>query len=176
VDTEKLFQIRRQKGFEIANKMKIASQDGIWLVPSKSHPDKNYIVTLGLNKSTCTCEDYTRHLLPCKHIFAVQIRVSDELNKNPPKIKERPTYPQDWPAYNKAQTQEKELFMKLLDELCKSAIQQLPEEPHKGRPKQSMQDMVFSSALKVFTTFSLRRFATDVKMAKELGYLQKVRR
>ena len=36
-----------------------------------------------------------------------------------------------------------------------------------------MRDMVFSSALKVFTTFSLRRFGTDSKEAQNKGYIQK---
>ena len=166
-------QIRRQKGFEIANKKKIVSQDGIWIVPSQSNPNKNYLVILGLNKSTCTCEDYTRHLLPCKHIFAVKIRIANEVNKDTPKLRERPTYSQDWKAYNQAQTQEKELFMKLLNELCISTIAS-SNEPHMGRPKLPLKDMVFSSALKVFTTFSLRRFMTDMKIAKEKGYVGKI--
>jgi hypothetical protein len=30
----------------------------------------------------------------------------------------RPTYAQDWPAYNEAQTQEKLMFLDILGELC----------------------------------------------------------
>ena len=81
------------------------------------------------------------------------------------------TYSQNWKAYNQAQTQQKELFLKLLYDLC----QTLPEEPkqiRKGRPKLPIRDVAFSFALKVFTTFSLRRFMTDMKMAKELGYMK----
>lgn len=169
----KLSQIRRQKGYEIANKMKITSQDGLWMVPSRSRPDKNHIVTLGLKKSTCTCEDYTMRGLPCKHIYAVQIRIAQQLSRNGPKLKERPTYPQNWEVYNKAQTQEKNMFMKLLHELCLT----LPEEPkikHKGRPTLPMSEMVFSSALKVYTTFSLRRFMSDINAAKYLSYIKHV--
>ena len=124
MDVEGLARIRKQKGFEIANKMKILSQDGIWLIHSRSHPDKHHIVTLGLNKSTCTCKDFTMRVLPCKYIFAVRIRIASELSRNNPKMKERPTYPQNWSAYNKVQTQEKNLFMRLLHELCST----LPEE------------------------------------------------
>ena len=173
MDQERLAQIRKQKGFEIANKIKIVSQDGIWLVPSRSHPDKNHIVTLGLKKSTCTCDDYTMRVLPCKHIYAVQIRIAQQLSRNGPKLKERPTYPQNWGAYNKAQTQEKNMFMKLLHELCLT----LPEEVHekrKGRPTLSMSDMIFSSGLKTYTTFSLRRFMTDINAAKYLSYVKHV--
>ena len=173
MDESRLLQIRKQKGFEIANHVKITSQNGVWLVPSKSHPDRNYVVTLGLVKSTCTCEDYSFHALPCKHIFAVQFRVAGELNKRPKKIRERSTYPQDWKAYNAAQTQEKELFMKLLHELCLT----LPEEPEtkaKGRPRLAVSDVVFSSALKVYSTFSLRRFMCDMRIARKMGYLKRL--
>ena len=173
MEASKLLQIRKQKGFEIANKSRIMSQNGIWIVPSQTHPDKNHIVTLGLVKSTCTCENFVIHALPCKHIFAVQIRIADQLNKRTPKIKERPTYPQDWEAYNKAQTHEKDLFMKLLYELCLT----LPEEPKtqaKGRPKLSLRDVVFSSALKVYTTFSLRRFMCDMRTARKLDYVKRL--
>jgi hypothetical protein len=30
----------------------------------------------------------------------------------------KPTYPQDWPAYNAAQTHEKDKFLSLLHDLC----------------------------------------------------------
>ena len=36
-----------------------------------------------------------------------------------------------------------------------------------------MHDMVFASALKVYSTFSLRRFATDSREAQSKGYLVK---
>ena len=169
--SSKLEEIRKQKGFEIANHAKITSQNGIWLVPSQTHPDKNYIVTLGLGKSTCTCEDCIRSALPCKHIFAVRFRVAGQLDKRSPRVKERPTYPQDWESYNQAQTHEKELFMKLLHELCLT----LPEEAEpisKGRPMLPLRDMVFSSTLKVYTTFSLRRFMCDMREAKHLRYVK----
>ena len=168
-----LLQIRKQKGFEIANKMRIISQNGIWLVPSQTRPDKNHIVTLGLVKSTCTCEDFVIHALPCKHIFAVQFRVAGQLDKPKPRAKERPTYPQNWEAYNQAQTHEKELFMKLLYELCLT----LPEEPKtqgKGRPRLALRDVVFSSALKVYTTFSLRRFMSDMRIARKMEYVKRL--
>jgi len=85
----------------------------------------------------------------------------------------RKTYAQDWVNYDKAQTHEKELFMKLLDDL----VNNIPEKQlskKAGRPKLSMQDMVFGSASKVFTTFSLRRFMTDIKEANAKGYLQHI--
>ena len=56
--------------------------------------------------------------------------------------------------------------------MCAANVQQ-PEYTF-GRPKLPLSDMMFLSALKVFTTFSLRRFLTDAETAKERGYIVKV--
>ena len=109
----------------------------------------------------------------CKHIFAVDITISKQFNKDGTTIitqTKRITYPQNWTAYNTAQINEQELFMKLLSDLCKDM-----EEPLYtfGRPRLQLKDMVFSSALKVYSTFSLRRFMCDAKTAVEKGYIAK---
>jgi transposase len=62
--------------------------------------------------------------------------------------------------------------MKLLYDLCQTIEE--AKQTGKGRPKLSMKDMVFSSALKIFTTFSLRRFMTDMKQAKDMGYTKRI--
>lgn len=83
----------------------------------------------------------------------------------------RVTYAQEWSAYNKAQTQEGQLLMKLLTALC-STVEQ-PKYKF-GRPTLPMADMVFSSALKVYSTFSLRRFVSLMQSAKKESYIDKV--
>lgn len=138
-------------------------------------PRNTYRVELRLDKSTCTCQDYEKRGIKCKHIFAVEITVSEQIDEKGNTViteTKRITYSQDWVAYDKAQTNQKELFMKLLHDLCDS----VPEEPiqtGKGRPRLPLRDMVFVSALKVFTTFSLRRFTVDSRNAQELGFIQK---
>jgi transposase len=91
--------------------------------------------------------------------------------KAPDEIKQlvKKSYPQDWIAYNQAQTQEKILFMELLHELCS----QIPKQKRKGRgrPPSDMRDMVFSCCLKIYLDSSSRRSRSDIKMAEELGYL-----
>ena len=49
-----------------------------------------------------------------------------------PEKPKRKTYPQDWPAYNGAQTHEKELFLYLLREICDTVPQLLYQ---RGRPR-----------------------------------------
>jgi transposase len=83
----------------------------------------------------------------------------------------RQTYPQDWRAYNKAQTTEKEQFLKLLDELC-SGLPELPRGKN-GRPSVSIHDAIFSACYKVYTTMSARRSMSDVRAAQEQGYIAK---
>jgi hypothetical protein len=87
------------------------------------------------------------------------------------KIPERKTYPQDWRAYNAAQTNEKYLFQLLLHDLC----QGVQERPIRlGRRRLSMADTIFCIAFKVYSTVSGRRFTHDLKEAHMKGYLTKL--
>ncbi len=78
---------------------------------------------------------------------------------------------QEWTAYNTAQTNEKLIFMRLLKDLC-SNIEQ-PKYKF-GRPTLPFSDMLFGSIMKTYTGFSLRRFMSDMKIAKEFGLIEKV--
>jgi transposase len=80
----------------------------------------------------------------------------------------RQTYKPEWSAYNKAQTQEKEKFLALLGELCKSIDE--PEQ-QMGRPRLPLRDMIFASAFKVYSTVSGRRFMSDLRDAHDKGFL-----
>ncbi len=84
--------------------------------------------------------------------------------------KVRKTYSQEWPAYNQAQANEKSQFQALLYELCAGI-----EEPlqHMGRPRLPIADVIFSLCCKVYSTFSSRRFNTDLMEAHQRGYLSK---
>ena len=80
----------------------------------------------------------------------------------------RKTYPQDWPAYNAAQTSEKDTFMVLLADLCAGIVQ--PEYGF-GRPSLPLADMVYTGATKVYSGFSARRFDCDVQEAHRQGFI-----
>jgi len=81
----------------------------------------------------------------------------------------RKTYPQVWPAYNAAQTQEKRLFLYLLHQLCQGVGS--PAQLN-GRPRFSLEDMIFAMAFKVYSTISGRRFMTDLREAHAKGYIE----
>jgi transposase len=81
------------------------------------------------------------------------------------------TYPQDWPAYNAAQTQEKDLFQSLLHELCKGI--DAPSQKI-GRPRLPLDEMLFTIVFKVYSTVSQRRFVPDLREAQGKGFISKV--
>jgi transposase len=177
---------REQRGLAIAALCRIIpEQDGTWLVPSQSKPG-HYRVNLNpLSPKVpmCTCPDYEERGEPCKHVFAVQfvvkrethadgsVTVTETLTITGKTTAERPTYRQNWPAYNAAQTHEKEKFQELLYDLCQG-IAEPPTNP-RGRPRKPLCDMLFSCAFKVYSTFSGRRFQSDLNEAETKGYLIK---
>jgi transposase len=84
----------------------------------------------------------------------------------------RKTYPQDWRAYNAAQTGEKAKFLDLLDDLCSGIAE--PERQRNGRPPLPIHDALFAACYKIYSTVSGRRFMTDLRDAQAKGYLAKV--
>lgn len=81
----------------------------------------------------------------------------------------RKTYPQNWTAYNAAQTSEKEHFLRLLYELSQH-VEDVPRESV-GRPRLPPSDMVFAVCYKIYSTVSGRRFMTDLRQAHADGYI-----
>ena len=166
-------EMRELKALEIAARCRIDFKEGVWLVPSQSGKG-TYRVTLKPGADSCTCDDFTLHLKPCKHIYAVRIvRERDHgeqaLVMDTDTVPKRPTYKQDWPAYNDAQRTEKHRFQALLSDLCRGLPD--PPQPKTGRRWKPMADMVFACAFKVYSTFSSRRFQCDLNDAVEKGYL-----
>ncbi len=164
---------RQQRGLAIAKSSRIIREGMKWVVPSQTGHGVYHVETGGL-ESVCDCPDcQTRHT-KCKHIWAVEyyckIVTDSEGNKTVTKAV-KVTYAQDWSAYDKAQTHEGEFFMRYLSDLC-GGIQNKPYVF--GRPTVPMSDMVFVSALKVYSTFSLRRFANLMKTANEKKYIDGV--
>lgn len=61
------------------------------------------------------------------------------------------TYPQDWTAYNAAQTHEKDEFVVLLRKLC-SGLAELPKAKN-GCPRLPIQDAIFCACFKYTAHF-----------------------
>src|SRR5713226_6857367 len=113
---------REQRGIAIANLYRIDRKGGVWLVPSQSGNGK-YTVCPDPENPHCTCPDHETRGGKCKHIFAVEYVVKQQRNPDGSMTQtstiaitekiSRPTYAQDWPAYNAAQTNEKDKFQSL---------------------------------------------------------------
>ncbi|MEX2109081.1 MAG: transposase [Gemmatimonadaceae bacterium] len=172
---------RQQRGLDIAANARIEKQGGAWIDPSQSDSG-DYRVSLESDNIRCTCPDFEMRAKPCKHIFAaafvVQRQTVTEITVDgvtetttvTDTAAVRITYPQNWPAYNQAQTQEKALFCTLLRDLAAS----VPEpEQRKGRPRIPMADAIFCAGYKVFSTVSSRRFMTDLREAHTAGLVSK---
>jgi transposase len=86
-------------------------------------------------------------------------------------VRSKPTYGQNWHEYNLSQTNEKARFLELLYALCEG----LEEPPqHMGRPRIPLADRIFSATFKVYSTLSGRRFNSDLREAKQRGYISSI--
>ncbi|MCX6767894.1 MAG: transposase [Candidatus Micrarchaeota archaeon] len=84
------------------------------------------------------------------------------------------SYPQDWPAYNEAQVQEKLLFLDLLADLCSTIEDNRQHGKGGGRPWLDLGETAFSCVSKVYEQLSSRRASSDLELAKRRGYLSRV--
>ncbi len=84
----------------------------------------------------------------------------------------RKTYPQNWRAYNAAQTNEKSTFLTLLRDLCRG-IKEKPQTG-RGRPSIPLPDAIFAAVFKVYSTVSGRRFMSDLRDAHDKGLIRRL--
>jgi hypothetical protein len=171
---------REQRGMILAAMVKIVQKGKEWVVPSQSGDGSRYTVNPDDHSPSCSCTDFEIHGCTCKHIYAVRIVRQRELFADGSEVVtesvtvqtvKRKTYPQQWPAYNAAQTTEKDRLLKLLAALC-DGIQEAPQEG-RGRRRLPLRDAVFACCLKVYGTLSGRRSICDVNDAHEKGYLSR---
>ncbi|MDD5418139.1 MAG: transposase [Candidatus Nanoarchaeia archaeon] len=161
---------REQRGVLIAQKYRITRTDKGYEVPSQFNKGK-YLVKIRYNKKECNCPDYETRGGKCKHIYAVEYTLKKETDNEGNTVLTqtvKKTYPQNWKAYNISQQTEKERFMELLSDIT-GRIRQ-PAYTF-GRPRGSLGDNIFAMVFKTYSTFSGRRFATDMNWALEKGYI-----
>ena len=162
---------REERGRTLAATAKIQEAHGRWTVPSATHAG-SYVVDLSAEDGpTCSCPDFELRRTRCKHIHAVEFTIIRETAPDGTVTETRSvrvTYKQDWPAYNAAQTNEKDRVERLLRGLCDGITQ--PKQG-KGRPRLPMSDAVFAAVMKVYGTLSGRRTASDLRACEARGLL-----
>jgi transposase len=180
-----MIEVREQRGLAIAALSRLTHKGAIWLVPSQSGRCKCYTVSPDAAEPFCNCPDFEERQEPCKHVFAArfvmrrenadgsvshgQAVLMTEITETPPRPSPRPTYRQDWPNYNLAQTREKHEFQELLFDLCQNHLPAVKRG--RGRPTLLPADIVFACVSKVYETISARRFISDLSDAHEKGYV-----
>ncbi|HEX4131398.1 MAG TPA: transposase [Pirellulales bacterium] len=167
---------REQRGLIIAALCKLKKSEKGWLVPSQTGAEQTYRVDP--SKQSCTCPDHTEHGHVCKHVHAVKFTIQREYHPDGTMIEtkeiilsDKKTYRQNWPAYNRAQSIEKDRFQEILADLC-SGLKQ-PERKGVGRKPNLLRDSVFAMALKVYGTLSARRTESDMREAVKRGFMSK---
>src|SRR6185503_19529022 len=167
----------QQKGLQIAATKKLTQSGNRWFVPSQTgNRGESYVVKPDVRNPHCNCPDHELRQVKCKHIFAVEFVIQREFTFNEETQTETMTetvtvkqaYKQEWPAYNKAQTNEKDRFLSLLGELCKGIEEPIQET---GRPRIPLAEVVFGNTYKVYSTVSGRRFSSDLRDAQAKGYV-----
>jgi hypothetical protein len=163
---------RQAKGFALAANSEIIREGNVWIVPSESS-SKKYVADLFLQ--TCTCPDFEKNRVKCKHLHAVDYLVRKESNLPlPAPVKTtRPTFKQQWHQYNLSQTREASYFKSLLFELCGTVVE--PEKPKgRGRPPAPFSDLIFAACVKTYNCISGRRNQSDLDEALKRGYLSRL--
>lgn len=84
----------------------------------------------------------------------------------------KPTYSQNWPAYDAAKTNENIFFKKLLQELLILAVEEKP--PVVGRKPFDTKDKIFAMCMKSYYKADLRKCQSILKELKTLHYIEKV--
>ncbi len=168
--------LKELKGLELAARAKITFDGAAWTVPSQTSTGASYRVILSPALS-CTCEDFSLTNNACKHVHAARLvrerlGVEDAPKIDTNEVPKRKTYSQCWSAYNGAQANEKDHFQDLLADLCAAIPEPAPKGGKKGgRPPVPLRDALFITIFKVYSTFSARRFASDLREAHRRGHV-----
>src|SRR5262249_7232813 len=169
--------IRELKALEIAARVPLVWKRRVCFVPSQSGNGVKYKVERTLYGFTCTCDDHQLRQQDCKHIIAARLvweRDGGEkaLALDTDSVPKRPTYKQNWVAYNQAQQQEKDRVQILLADLC-SGVVDPPNNKRPGPLRVPLADRLFAVCLKVWSTLSSRRFNCDLEEAHRRGHLSR---
>lgn len=164
---------REQRGLQLAATRHFRQKGDLWIVPSQSS-NGSYVVDP--RDDSCSCPDWETRGQRCKHTWAVIYSLRREVapdgtttvTETVTTVK-RQSYPQNWSAYNLAQTTEKLRVAELLHGLCQGIV--TPEQKGRGERRHSYADAIFAAVMKVYGTVSGRRTMTDLHSYVDAGWL-----
>ncbi len=162
-----------QKGF----RLRAASPTGAVTIDQR-HPGEyrvrsengngSYKVILMNGVWTCDCPSYLELQAPCKHVWAVWIG-QDPKEARSQAVGPRPTYTQDWPAYNAAQQAEHRLFDPLLWSLLGDMEEPVRRAGKRGRNPIPMRTQILMAVKKVHFGLSCARARGLIEVASGDG-------
>lgn len=173
---------REERGMVIAAKCRIVKNGNGYTVPSAKLDGSTYTVFPHGEKACCSCPDFQERQVKCKHLWAVSYVIQREKNGDgtttvterltvTETFEKKTTYPQQWKAYNAAQSIEKDRVQELLFDICRGIPE--PERTGRGRKPHSVRDSIFAMTFKVYSTLSARRFSSDLREAHRRGFLSR---
>ncbi len=167
---------RKQRGQVIAETLPLAKMGEEWVVPSQTGKGVYIVGKDEFGNPHCQCPDFDNRGVKCKHIFAVEFNLTRAVAVDGTvtvtksvTVTEKTTYKQAWPAYDRAQSREKDRIQELLFDLCRELSES--ENAARGRRPHTVKDSVFSMVFKVYSTVSARRFSSDLREAHKRGFL-----
>ena len=169
---------REQRGQTIADTLVLSKMGEEWVVPSQTGKGVYIVGKDQFGNARCQCPDFFDTGMPCKHVYAVQFKVSravtvdGTVTETKTLTVTKKTYPQDWVAYNKAQTNERRHFHQLLHALCETIpVPSAKPNPKGGRPALPIRDAIFGACLKVYCLMSARRFNGELEESHTNGFI-----
>jgi hypothetical protein len=168
---------REERGLVIAALCKLSRTGDEWMVPSQSAGD--WVYTVNVKAGTCSCPDHAETGFKCKHVYAAEFTMRREVASDGTVTEtrsmtftEKKVYTQNWPAYNAAQSVEKDRVQELLADLLRNVDE--PDRPGiRGVRPHTYRDSLFAMAFKVYCLFSSRRFSSDLREAHRRGHTSK---
>jgi transposase len=143
----------------------------VFFVPSQTATSSGQGYVVNVTSGECSCPDYEERRGVCKHQWAVRyFRHELTMPDGNTVVTEsvRISYPQNWPAYNAAQVNERDTVRILASSLCDGVVQ--PEQKM-GRPRFLLRDVVYGAMMKVYGTMSGRRSMSDLRACEAMGYV-----
>ena len=167
-------QVARALAIVAAGGIELVSK-GLWAVPSQSGPGV-YLVSFRDGAWGCLCPRFAKNRTGCKHIDAVRLKSGDLVspgNRNGARRQNRPTYRQNWTAYNRAQRAEAHHFDPVLADLVSGLSDPAPVAST-GRPRFPFSDLVFCAVKKLFDRTALRNGHGENDLLHARGWISAV--
>jgi hypothetical protein len=163
---------RVERGKAIASSTQPIEQiaPNIWAVPSQSGSGVSLVSTENAPWK-CICPDFVAHNLRCKHVVALELRRKglDSWTETEAEAKRaRPTYQQNWPAYNAAQRTEAVEFGPVLQDLVSDLEDPCPPKAT-GRPRLPYRDLVYCAVEREFSRLPLRKAQGTYAGSRQAG-------